>query len=178
MQRITPLTTDHQLILECLEVLRLIVDRMQSDDSVDAADVTTVLDFMRDVACECLDCTQQMLLSPALHRATEKAHIQHLKGAVARHYTVRPAFEDAASVVTSRKHFVLHAHLLTKLVSDLIIDEDRSLLDEAVSLLTDAEGRRMVEQFIEKEKELSTVAVERGRVLHRLEAKYAYPQCI
>jgi hemerythrin-like domain-containing protein len=178
MQRITPLTTDHQLILECLEVLRLIVERMQSDETVDPADIATVLAFMRDVACECLDHTQELLLRPALLRAKNKNHVQHLKAAVARHHTVRPALEDTAAVTTSRKHFVLHAHLLTKVVSDLIIEEDESLLDQAVELLCDEEGRRNIERFIEKEREISALAVERGRLLHRLEAKYAYPQCI
>lgn len=178
MPRITPLTTDHQLILQCLEVLRLIVDRMDAEESVDAADVDTVLEFMRDVTCECMDRTQELLLRPALLRATQKNHVQRLKAAVARHHTVRPVYEDAAAVAGSRKHFVLHAHLFTKVVSDLIIEEDESLLDEAVDLLSDAEGRLSIERFIEKEREISAVAVQRGRALHRLETKYAYPHCI
>ena len=178
MQGITPLTTDHQLILECLEVLRLIVDRLETDEFVDPEDIVTVLEFMRDVGCECLDRTEKLLLRPALSRAKHKDHVKRLKTAMARHHTVRPLFDDAAAEVTSRKHFVLHAHLLTKVVGDLILEEDQWLLQAAIDLLDDPEGMRHVDMFVEQERRISAVAVERSPALHRLEAKYAYPQCI
>jgi hemerythrin-like domain-containing protein len=178
MQRITPLTTDHQLILECLEVLRLIANRMEAGDFVDPADITTVLEFMRDVGCECLDRTEQLLLRPAMSRAKEKEQFLRLRTASKRHHTIRPLLDDAASVITSRKHFVLHAHLLTKVLQDLIVEEDQWLLENAVELLNDPEGLRSVEMFIAREREISAVAVERGPALYRLETKYAYSQSV
>jgi hypothetical protein len=178
MQRITPVTTDHHLILECLEVFRLMVDRMESDEFVDPADVATILDFMRDVGCECLDRTHELLLRPALLRAKNREHVQRFRSAVKRHHSIRPLLDDATAEVSSRRHFVLRAHLLTKVMGDLILEQDRSLLAEAVGLLDDAEGRHCVELFNEGEREISAVAVKRGPALHRLEAKYAYPQCL
>src|SRR5579884_1431591 len=130
MPRITPLTTDHQSILECLAVLRLLVGRMETDDDVDPADVRTVMDFMRDIGCECLEHTEQLLLRPALSRATQQELSRRLRTALARHHTVRPLVDDATAVLTSRKRFVMHAHLLNKVVSDLIQDEDASLLED------------------------------------------------
>src|SRR5438093_1360845 len=138
MQRISSLTTDHQMILECLDILRLIVDRLETDEFVDPADIETVLHFLRDVGCECLDHTEQLLLRPALLRTKRKEQVQRLKSAVARHQAIRPLFDDAAADVPSRKHFVLRAHLLTKLLADLIAEEDHSLLQAAVDLLSDA----------------------------------------
>jgi len=178
MQRITPLATDHQWILQSLEVLRLMSDRLDADECVDAEDIKMVLGFLLDVGCECLDHTEQLLLRPALLRAQQRQHIQALKSAVARHKTIRPLFEDALAEVTSRKRFVLHASLLSKLLEDIIFEEDHSLLPTVMDLLNDPDGQISIQKFREKERGVSAVAAERSPVLRRLETKYAYPQCI
>ena len=178
MQRITPITTDHQLILEGLDVLRLIVNRLETDEFVEPEDITAVLSFLRDVGCECLERTEQLLLRPALLRAKKREHVQRLKTALARHAAIRPLFDDTAAGVTSRKHFVLRVHLLTKLVGDLILEEDHSLLQAAVDLLGDPEGQLHLEKFREQERGISGIAVRRSPSLRRLETKYAYPHCV
>jgi hypothetical protein len=72
--------------------------------------------------------------------------------------------------------FLLHARLLTKLVSDLIVEEDRALLQNAIDLLSDSEGRRMIEEFANLESHINAIAVERSPTLWLLEAKYSHPR--
>src|SRR5437764_1394693 len=103
--RITPVAMDHQLIRECMAVLRLIVDRLETDEFVDPADITTVMQFMQDVGCECLEGTEQLLLRPALSRAKQKRDVVRLKTALARHQTIRPLIDDTTAELTSRKQF-------------------------------------------------------------------------
>src|SRR5690349_13159616 len=132
MTRITPITTDHQMILEGLEVLQLMAERLEMDESVEADDITAVMSFLGDVGCKCLHNTEQMLLRPALARAKNKQLAKRLKTAVSCHTTVGPLFEDAVSGIAYKKDFVLHVHLLTKVIGDLILEEDQDLLEEAV----------------------------------------------
>src|SRR5579884_2420212 len=145
MPRITPLTTDHQSILECLAVLRLLVGRMETDDDVDPADVRTVMDFMRDIGCECLEHTEQLLLRPALSRATQQELSRRLRTALARHHTVRPLVDDATAVLTSCKRFVMRVHLVNQVDSDPKQDDVVPLLEDSDGVLNDADGQRNVE---------------------------------
>ena len=91
-------------------------------------------------------------------------------------FLVRPFFEDTVADATLPEKFVLHAHLFTKLLSDIIVEEDRFLLQTAVDLLDDPEGRRNVEEFAEQERRIRAIAVQAGPTLQRIETKYAYPQ--
>jgi hemerythrin-like domain-containing protein len=178
MKRMTPITTDHQLILQGLEVLRLIADRLEMDEFVEPDDIVSVLGFLRDVGCECLSRTEHLLLRPALTRAKQKELARRLQRALACHAAVRPLFEDLVSDVNFRKYFILHAHLFTKLVGDLIFEEDHHLLDAAIDLLDDQEGKSNLEQFIAQERQISGVALNGISTLHRLETKYGYPHCV
>jgi hemerythrin-like domain-containing protein len=178
MKRTTPITTDHQLILEGLEVLRLIADRLEMDEFVEPEDITCVLGFLRDVGCECLSKTEQLLLQPALSRATQKGLVERLQKALACHAVVSPLFEDLVSDVNFSKYFILHAHLFTKLVGDLIFEEDHHLIDAALDLLQDREGQSSVANFIAQERHISGLAVDGISTLHRLETKYGYPHCV
>jgi hypothetical protein len=166
------------MILEGLEVLQLMADRLETDDSVEPDDMVTVVRFLQDVGCKCLDNTAHLLLQPALRRAKNRELVQRLKTAVSCHHVVGPLVEDAASEIHSKKYFVLHAHLLTKLIGDLILEEEGDLLTQVVNLLDDQEGHRHLEEFAEKERSVSAVAAERIQEMHSLEAKYAYPKVV
>ena len=176
MSRIAPITADHQSILECLGVLQLIADRMEAGDFVDPQDVSTVLEFLRDVGCECLDDTEKLLLRPALQRAKQRELAERLQAALACHQVVRPLFENAAADVGFRKFFVLHAHLLTKLVRDLIQEEEQYLLREVAGLLNDPDGLTKIKEFLDHEQQVHAIAVQKSPAVNRLGAKYAYPQ--
>jgi len=86
MSRIAPITAHHPSILECLGVLQLIADRMEAGDFVDPQDVSIVLEFLRDVGCECLADTEK------LYQLT-----QELKAEVAR------SNKDTLSVAVVKK---------------------------------------------------------------------------
>ena len=176
MSRIAPITADHQSILECLGVLQLIADRMEAGDFVDPQDVSTVLEFLRDVGCECLDDTEKLLLRPALQRAKQRELAERLQAALECHQVVRPLFENAAADVGFRKFFVLHAHLLTKLVRDLIQEEEQYLLLEVAGLLNDPDGITKIKEFLDHEQQVHAIAVQKRPAVQRLGAKYAYPQ--
>ncbi len=178
MTRITPITTDHQMILEGLEVLTLIAERLEMNESVETEDINSVLSFLQDVGCKCLHNTEHLLLRPALARAKNKELVQRLRMAVSCHAAVGPLFEDAASEIEFKKYFVLHAHLLIKLIGDLILEEDHDFLEKVVGLLDNPEGQKHLDQFAEMERNVSAIAVERISKMHQLEAKYAYPKCI
>jgi hemerythrin-like domain-containing protein len=178
MPWITPIATDHQMILEGLEVLRLMADRLERHEFVDAEDIATVMGFLRDVGVDCLEHTENLLLRPALLRADQNEQILRLQKALARHQTIRPLFEDTAADVTFQDNFILHAHLFTKTVSDLIFEEDQNLLQGVVELLADPEGRSQVEKFAEEERRIRSIAAQRSSRLHWLETKYVYPHCI
>jgi hemerythrin-like domain-containing protein len=176
MSRIDPIAAQHQLILECLGVLQLIADRMEAGDFVDPQDVATVLEFLRDVGCECLDGTEKLLLRPALQRTKQRELAERLQTALACHQAVRPLFDNAAADVGFRKFFVLHAHLLTKLVRDLIQEEDQYFLWEVAGLLNDPDGLTKIKEFLDHEQQVHAIAVQKGPAVNRLSAKYAYPQ--
>src|SRR5262245_35625228 len=106
MTRITPITTDHQMILEGLEVLQLIADRLEMDESVEAEDICSVMSFLQDVGCKCLHNTEHLLLRPALARARNKELVQRLRTAVSCHAVVGPLVEDAVSEIQFKKYFI------------------------------------------------------------------------
>jgi hemerythrin-like domain-containing protein len=178
MRQNTPLATDHQLMRESLEVLRLIGDRVEVGELVEPGDLTTVLGFLRDVCCECLQKTEEHLLRPALQRAKQEEQIQRFRLALTRRSMVRPLLETTLADTKHTETFVPNSRRLTLLVTDLIFEEDCSLLQEAMDLLNDAEGRRSVESFAEHERHIRSIAVSGSATLHRLETKYAHPHCI
>lgn len=55
MQATARIARDHHLILEALEVLRLIGDRMERDHHVDEDDVQALFGFLHDVAHPCVN---------------------------------------------------------------------------------------------------------------------------
>src|SRR5262245_39742837 len=158
MSRMTPITTHHEMILEGLDVLLLMVDRLELEEFVEPDDITAVLNFLGDVGCKCLEHTEQLLLRPALVRSQRKDLASRLKTAISCHETVKPLFEDAISDIPFRKSFIMHAHLLTKVVGDLILEEDDSLLQEAIDLLNDTDGNRNVDEFAEREERIHEIA--------------------
>jgi hypothetical protein len=68
--------------------------------------------------------------------------------------------------------FLLHARMLAKLVEDLILEEDEILLNKAMVLLSDPDGRRKIEEFADLEQHISEIALGQSSTLHRLGAKY------
>jgi hypothetical protein len=206
MKRMTPISEDHQVILESLTVLRLIAQRVEAGDAVDPADIGMVVGFLRNVGCECLDHTASLILRPALERAKNRFDVQRLQAALGCHVAIRPLLDDTAADVEvfdsffapppSRRtgtsastdldlfgepdeefpgSFLLHAKLLTKLVGDLILQEDETLLEDAVDLLSDPDGRLKIQEFVDQERRISAIAMEQSPTLHTLQRKYDRP---
>src|SRR5688572_23893690 len=94
METTAPLARDHQIILHALEVLRLMSERMESDHVVDQRDVGFVLGFFRDVAHECLDNTEKLLLRPALAKATAAQTASRLGATLTNHDQVQTLFVE------------------------------------------------------------------------------------
>jgi hypothetical protein len=73
--------------------------------------------------------------------------------------------------------FLLHAKMLAKLIGNLIREEDEVFLNTAGDLLSDPDGRRKIQEFVDQERFVSAIALEHRSVLHQLEAKYAGIPC-
>ena len=140
MQPITPIAKDHQVILEGVEVLRWIADRVEAGDAVEPADIAMVLDFLRDVGCACLDQTASLILRPALERAHERADVQRLRVFLACHQTVRPLLnETAADLEYYQICFGCPPNVKTQPVDSLTTEDDETPLRNAVDLFGEPE---------------------------------------
>jgi len=175
-----PFSREHQAILQSLEVLRLISDRLQRQEFVDTVDLQLVLKFLRDVGQRCLENTEQLLLRPILARAGANAAVSPLNATIQRHLLVHSLFDQMTQALSSATvgEFGLLSEHYTQLLTDLIFEEDHVLAPLLASLLADNAGIEDLQRFEESEREVSRLALEQMLAIRRLEAKYVNPHCI
>jgi hypothetical protein len=157
MQTAVSRIREHQLVFCGLEVLRLIGERMESQNDVDGQDLQVVLSFMRDVAHRCLDNTEEILRLACLE--------QHMT----RHLQARSLLDQLAQ--TDGPEFVIACRQYTDLLALSIFEDRRCLSTLDCDPVT-------LSQFYEWEREIADLARRHGHVLHHLEMKYTNPHCI
>jgi hypothetical protein len=148
---------DHQVVFCGLEVLRLMADRVESMNEVEADDLQVVLCFMRDVAHRCLDNTEALL------------GLARLEQQVAKHQAARALYQEMTQ--SQGAAFAIVCRRYTDLLANSIFEDRRCLS----TLDCDP---AMLGQFYEWERELADMARQHGRTLRRLEMKYTSPHCI
>jgi hemerythrin-like domain-containing protein len=175
-----PRSSDHQISLHALEVLRLIGDRMERRESIDIEDVRFVFQCLNEVAHHCLDSTEELLLRPALAKPAAATHSDHLGATLINHRQVRTLFGEMVGKVesTNAEEFISLCRAYTGLLTDLIFDENRFLPDLVRSVFTDSEDRQRLEEFEMSGRGIGELARRHGGTLHRLQLKYVSPHCI
>jgi len=175
-----PFAREHHAILQSLEVLRLICDRMEREDYVDSVDLQAVIRFLRDVGQRCLDNTEKLLLRPALARCKATGSEKCLNATVQRHLLVHSLFDkmtEALGSATMNDFCFVSAHY-RQLLTDLIFEEDHIVAPMIASLFDDMEGLECIHRFQESEREVSRLAGELMLTMRKLESKYVNPHCI
>ena len=152
---------EHQVVFCGLEVLRLIGERLESQNEVDRKDLDVVLTFMRDVAHRCLDNTEDILRFAAMDAS------------LANHVRARSAFNQLNSAANdfAAEQFASLCQLYINLLATSIFEDRRCLSTLDCDLAT-------LGQFYEWEREVDELARPHGELLHRLEMKYTNPHCI
>ena len=152
---------EHQVVFCGLEVLRLIGERLESQNEVDRQDIETVLSFMREIAHRCLDNTEDIL------------HFAAKDEKIANHARARSVFGQLDNMVNDSacEEFASLCSLYVSLLATSIF-EDRLCLS---TLDCDPTA---LEQFYQWEHEVDELERAHGEILHRLETKYTSPHCI
>jgi hemerythrin-like domain-containing protein len=152
---------EHQVVFCGLEVLRLIGERLESQNEVDQKDLDVVLTFMRDVAHRCLDNTEDILRFAAMDES------------LTNHARARSVFNQLNSAANdfATEQFAALCELYINLLATSIFEDRRCLSKLDCDLAT-------LGQFYEWEREVDELARPHGELLHRLETKYTNPHCI
>src|SRR5216684_1006485 len=152
---------EHQVVFCGLEVLRLIGERLESQNEVDRKDLDVVLIFMRDIAHRCLDNTEDILRFAAMDAS------------LANHMRARSVFNQLNSAANdfAAEQFASLCQLYINLLATSIFEDRRCLSTLDCDLAT-------LGQFYEWEREVDELARPHGELLHRLETKYTNPHCI
>ena len=175
------LFSDHQCILQALEVLRQMCVHVEHDEVVSRGDIYAVLEFFRDFAHRYQDGKEQSILIPALVAAGLRLREGPLTAIISEHREVHhtigamqesPALEDD-------EEFVRLATRYRKLLMDHIRQEDRFLFECMSLLLTHEEDDSLLSQFEEFEQTLRDIARRHfDRVVEALERKYSNPHSV
>lgn len=175
------LSGDHQVILQALEVLREIADHMELKQEVHRNDMRAVLVFFREFAHRCLDRKEELILFPALTKAGIQLQDGQLDLILAEHregHELIAKVEDALNRDDDEDFIRLSKQYIQRL-TDLIFDEDHFLFCEAVKVLNAEDDKRITDEFEKIKQELGERARRRfDRMIHELDSKYSFPQCI
>lgn len=175
------LAGDHQVILQALEVLREMTDHIELKQSVNRDDIRTVLDFFREFAHRCLDRKEESILLPALTRAGLQLQDGQLDVILNEHKEAHELIvrvEDALNR-SSDWEFVHLSRRYIQRITNLIFDEDHFLFEAAGKVLQPEDDSRITAQFDAIGRELGDGARLRfDRIIHKLDSKYSFPQCI
>ena len=157
MQATASRAREHQVVFCGLEVLRLIGERIETEDHVDQEDLRIVLAFMRDVAHRCLENTEEIL------------RVASMDQRLAVHSTARSLFDQLSRA--DGLDFAAACRRYTDVLSQSIPEDRRCLAALDCDPLT-------LSQFYEWERETDALARRHGHTLHKLEMKYTNPHCI
>ena len=155
------LKAEHQLILQALEVLRQMMQRIGANEDVDRADLLELLDFFRLFAHDYHDMKEQLILLPELAKAGVSLADEALRTIESDHEQVHAAIHNLQTAVDGHNDasFVKLAAKYIELLTTHIFNEDHTLfktMDEACSN-AEERGERIARQFKNFEPSLESI---------------------
>jgi hemerythrin-like domain-containing protein len=180
MAVIIKLAQEHQCILRALEVLRLISDRLEKTEVVEAEDVRAVLGVLKDVGQRCLDNTEKSLLVPAMNYVADPSDRGRVSAIVAAHHEISNLLKEMDTCFQNgcSDEFVSISRRLISTLGDLIYFEDHFLIPLVSPVVSDQKNRQLMAEFEQTEQWIAEQARPLTSALHRLELKYINPHCI
>ncbi|NPV10045.1 MAG: hemerythrin [Anaerolineae bacterium] len=182
MQATEQLKTEHNAIKLMLRVLDAVADRLERGDSVDAADVNAIVEFIRVFADRCHHGKEEDHLFPALERAGLPRDGGPVGVMLAEHDLgrefVRGLAEGASRLSDGSSEAAAQVVRNARGYADLLrqhIDKEDNILYEIADFHLDArEDARLVEEFerVERERVGPGRHEEFHQLLHDLRDRY------
>jgi hemerythrin-like domain-containing protein len=148
MKSTNHLTNEHKLILRALDVLDALCGSIEKSGSVNAVDVSKILDFLRWFADAHHQSKEETILFPALKRAaaSQGRPVEHMTW---EHSQERSSVEGLEKDVrlADVSEFVSAANRLSSTLRNHIYKEDRILFEAADAVLTPKEDEAVFEQL-------------------------------
>src|SRR5262245_48554347 len=171
---------DRTVTLCALEVLNLIADRVELHGTADSEDITSVLQYFRNIAHACLGNTEKHLLLPytaaeinAVARDRVGTRLENHRQADGLLNELEQRFLEGKFeefVAASRRYVNVLGHLMA---------EERHFFPTLVTLPTNYHQiQQMLSAFDEAENTLALQARAASGKLRQLELKYVSPHCI
>jgi hemerythrin-like domain-containing protein len=178
---ITQLKADHQKILQGLEVLREMVEQLETNDSIARQDVFDLLEFFRCFAHEYHDAKEQFLLLPAIAGRAFSADTRTFDTIASDHCHIYTAIEKLrrALIQQNDTKFVELAAAYIELLTTHIFNEECFLFEAMERMLTEARDEQLYKAFEAFEPQLREYsALMFNRVVDALRRKYYVAQCV
>jgi len=148
---IKQLSADHQLILEALDTLRVVTDRIKQHEIVELQDIALLLEFFRKFVHEYHDGKEESVLIPSLLQTGKTLHDGAVNRIIADHreiHSLVPALESALAAGSDAEFFKV-SERYSQLLTDHIFNEDRVLFDAMSQGLDDVTDHRIAKEFSE-----------------------------
>jgi hemerythrin-like domain-containing protein len=170
------LMADHETILEALNILEAINVEIEHGKPMDKADISALLNFLRDFADGSHHVKEEAILFPALMQAgmaIQEGPLQVMSYEHERGRALIAAMDDALNRDDAHD-FLMYAHRYIQLLTEHIEKENYVLFDMADQKLTDDEDKKIVEEFEHFEQNIvGAAAYQRLRAtIDGLAAKY------
>jgi hemerythrin-like domain-containing protein len=172
------LAREHRLIERALDVLGHVCDEARRTKGLDAADVTQVIQFLREFADRTHHLKEERILFPAIEARTFFPGC----GLISEHQLGRERVKDMAEAAERSlrgdaegvRVFVRQARSLIGLLRAHIAKEDECLAGVAHRAFSTEEGERLAQEFEEMERrEIGERTFERfAAIVEALEAKH------
>jgi hemerythrin-like domain-containing protein len=168
MKCIAALSEEHKIILRALDVVDHMALRVQNDQPVEAADVETILRFLRGFADDHHQTVEESALFPELMRtaATSEGPLRQM---IFEHDQERSLVEGVEDALYTKKgtEFVEFANRLTQLLRIHIYKEDHILFKLAEDALSAEQDENVTTEMSKFQVDAHSMAD-----LRRLEWKY------
>jgi len=167
MECIEVISHDHELIRQGLEVLEGMVDKLESGERIELADVAATLEFLKQFGDEYHQRLEETVLFPAL--LAHAPHDSSLRQVFREHSEERAAVAEIEAALNPKrgKAFVRSTRQLVLLLRTHVDKEDNILKELAERSLSKEEDSKIAAEFIKKRTHATKVAT-----LTRLENRY------
>jgi hemerythrin-like domain-containing protein len=170
------LAADHEIILQSLRVLDLMAGEIRRGNKLNADDIHSLLDFLRNFADGCHHVKEEAIFFPALMQAgvpLDSGPLRILNQEHERGRALSSAMQEGIAHGRTGE-FVRYADRYMELLSQHIDKENRWLFEKAEQILSDDEDERTAAAFEHFETTIvGTLAQERFRkTIEDLASKY------
>ncbi len=145
MKCMTLLQDDHRLILQSLEILDEMVQRLARSDRVDMSDMHSILHFLKEFGDGYHQAMEELILFPALMQSGG----EHLDAIVKQHSVERAALAEIEETLNPQQGaaFQVNSRRLIDTLRNHIANEESGLVQLAERQLSPPEDERIAQLF-------------------------------